>query len=596
MSDTGGWVQALPLAELQARGTAIIQADRPVVLFWHADAVFAMDNRCPHMGFPLSRGSVRDGMVVCHWHHAHFDLRSGCTFAPFADDATAYETRVVDGAVQVRSTPRSDPRAYWRRRLEEGMDHALDLVIAKAVGALTAQGVASRELAGWAGRHAVGLRDTFSPGLVILTAMAHVAERVPGRTATLALAQGVARAAADASGRPPHRYLAPLERETLPPDDGERWLQRWVAVRDRDGAERTLATLLAVGTPVDRLAAAMGAALADRPYADAGHALDFSNKALELAVLMGTPDAAAAVLPTLVPLWTEARGAEESGSWRTPLDLIALLDGARRELPAAVRRGRGARWGGTVADLAEAVLGSDPETILRALVEAVESGATPRQAAMAVAQAAVLRVLQFGPSNEFSDWDTALHSFTYAHAALTMLERADAPRLLPAALAGALSVFQNRFLNVPPARPPRPQDLEGLPGAAGDLTQALLAAMDGHGAGELAVRLVCRYLQRELSPEPLLAALAEAVVREDAAFHTFQMLEAGIRLWERWQGAPAGHLALAAVARYAAAHAPTQRAFLQTVSVSERLARGESLHDAEVEAATLTPAQIAPIR
>jgi nitrite reductase/ring-hydroxylating ferredoxin subunit len=33
-----------------------------------------------HMGFPLERGSVADGILTCHWHHARFDLASGCTF------------------------------------------------------------------------------------------------------------------------------------------------------------------------------------------------------------------------------------------------------------------------------------------------------------------------------------------------------------------------------------------------------------------------------------------------------------------------------------------------------------------------------------
>src|SRR4029079_15904916 len=35
-----------------------------------SDAIHAVDNRCPHMGFPLDRGSVCDGILTCHWHHA----------------------------------------------------------------------------------------------------------------------------------------------------------------------------------------------------------------------------------------------------------------------------------------------------------------------------------------------------------------------------------------------------------------------------------------------------------------------------------------------------------------------------------------------
>jgi nitrite reductase/ring-hydroxylating ferredoxin subunit len=48
------------------------------------------------MGFPLERGSVEDGILTCHWHHAHFDLESGCTFDLWADD-------VPIGPVEVRN-------------------------------------------------------------------------------------------------------------------------------------------------------------------------------------------------------------------------------------------------------------------------------------------------------------------------------------------------------------------------------------------------------------------------------------------------------------------------------------------------------------
>jgi nitrite reductase/ring-hydroxylating ferredoxin subunit len=41
---------------------------------------FATINRCPHMGFPLDRGSDDDGILTCHWHHARLDPESGCTF------------------------------------------------------------------------------------------------------------------------------------------------------------------------------------------------------------------------------------------------------------------------------------------------------------------------------------------------------------------------------------------------------------------------------------------------------------------------------------------------------------------------------------
>jgi len=54
------------------------------------------------MGFPLDRGSVEDGTLTCHWHHARFDLASGCSFDLWADDVPTCPTEVRDGEVWVR--------------------------------------------------------------------------------------------------------------------------------------------------------------------------------------------------------------------------------------------------------------------------------------------------------------------------------------------------------------------------------------------------------------------------------------------------------------------------------------------------------------
>ena len=68
------------LEELKAKGRLVVHGGhRPILVICDRGRVFALDNRCPHMGFPLERGSVTDGILTCHWHHARFDLESGCT-------------------------------------------------------------------------------------------------------------------------------------------------------------------------------------------------------------------------------------------------------------------------------------------------------------------------------------------------------------------------------------------------------------------------------------------------------------------------------------------------------------------------------------
>src|SRR5712691_12837115 len=95
------------LAELKQQGMLVVSGShRPLAVFYHQDRLYAIDNRCPHMGFPLHRGTTQDGILTCHWHHARFDLASGCTFDLWADDVPAYAVEVHDGMVSIAPWPR----------------------------------------------------------------------------------------------------------------------------------------------------------------------------------------------------------------------------------------------------------------------------------------------------------------------------------------------------------------------------------------------------------------------------------------------------------------------------------------------------------
>jgi hypothetical protein len=63
-----------------------------------------------------------------------------------------------------------------------------------------------------------------------------------------------------------------------------------------------------------------------------------------------------------------------------------------------------------------------------------------------------------------------------------------------------------------------------------------------------------------------------------ARVHAYQMLEAGVRQFTEWDNTDAGRQILVAVARYLAAHSPTERAALQTADIARRLMRGGELN------------------
>ena len=118
----------------------VVVGGHTVVLFNSHGRLFAVDNRCPHMGFPLDRGTVQDCILTCHWHHARFDLETGGTFDQWADDVRVFPLRVEDGALLVDVADRGDRRQHFLRRLGDGLERDIRLVIAKSVIALLDHG------------------------------------------------------------------------------------------------------------------------------------------------------------------------------------------------------------------------------------------------------------------------------------------------------------------------------------------------------------------------------------------------------------------------------------------------------------------------
>ncbi len=191
-----------------------------------------------------------------------------------------------------------------------------------------------------------------------------------------------------------------------------------------------------------------------------------------------------------------------------------------------------------------------------------------------------MRIARFGTANEFGDWITALHTFSYCHALDCVVRRTASPAVVRGVFHGAMSVYLDRFLNIPPAAlPGERRSLDDEPRDAAELLKRFLDLLDQRHEVEAAARAVARYLRLEHPIGPLLDTLTLAAVREDADFHVFQMLEAAARQYERWPDCPEREHFLVAAARFLAAHSPTQRTQYQTARVALRLHRGEDLYE-----------------
>jgi nitrite reductase/ring-hydroxylating ferredoxin subunit len=175
------FVLAGSLEELKAKGRLVVHGGhRPILVIYDRGRVFALDNRCPHMGFPLERGTVEDGILTCHWHHARFDLESGCTFDLWADDVPISPVEVRNGNVWVKTTfGHTGATAHWHQRLADGLAHDLGLVIAKAIHGQVVADVRLADIVRQVVLFGTQNRDGWGVGLTILTALANLLPVLP---------------------------------------------------------------------------------------------------------------------------------------------------------------------------------------------------------------------------------------------------------------------------------------------------------------------------------------------------------------------------------------------------------------------------------
>ena len=566
------------LDELRGKGCITVRPNgRAVVLFLYGERVYALDNRCPHMGFPLDRGSVEEGILSCHWHHARFDLASGGAFDLWADDIDSFPVELRNGDIYVNLRSRNHTKSHQSDRLLDGLQHNLSLVVAKAVINLLKQGVAPAE------PFRIGLEFgtqhrgmDWGRGLTTQGCTMNLVPYLDEPDKPLALFHGLADVASDTAGMSPRFNPRPLPNDETDFATLMSWFRQFVEVRDAQAGERAVVSALRAGADDKQIADMLFTAATDHRYLDAGHTLDFINKALESVDLAGWEQAELA-FTSVVPNLANARRMEESNAWRKPIDLIPILDRAFKQIDDALDTGDGKSWSGDVESLMPTLLGDDPRAIVELLLDLLRAGVKSVELAGIVAYAAARRIAHFHTSNEFGDWDTALHTFTFANAVHQGLRRVESRGLMRGIFDAAMSIYLDRFLNIPSVRLPQPEPIAEPEKLLDDFEDMLNLQQQVNQAGTL----VAQYLVSGGSPARLMAKMGHLLLREDRNFHTIQCVEAAFNqysLIRPHSEARANHV-LVAAARYLAAHAPTMRSQLQTFTIARRLSNGEDLFE-----------------
>ena len=555
-----------------------------LAVFKYEGVFNAVDNRCPHMGYPMSEGSVRDGVLICHWHHWEFDLKTGGCFLSGGDDLKSFPVEVRDdGHLYVGLT--GDEREEARKRLiergkrtlEQGLKDRSPFLIAKAVTALRESGATPDEII-QQGLFYGSYKTTegLSSGLAILIIAANMWQDVSEKDHNLFLVHAltqISRRTGGGSRR--QRFPFPKASDDPDLDTLKRWFRRYIDQRFTGAAERILITLYDRGYPAEVIADFVFSAATDFYFTGDGHALDFANKIFEGLDNVNWKGAHEILRPIVVDLVSRTRH-EETSRWQ---DSVPVLEDIFTRLDEIWEENQKNEADLDVSAFAQTMLQDDFVPIVAEIEEKLRQGVDPVALCRAMTYAGAIRTAHFHLKNE-GDWHDVANIYSYAHGLYRAFHLAPSKELLRGIFHGAVFMTYLRWLNMPSARVPQPQQrLDETFESVDAMLTRLQEFADFQKVYEAEI-LVNEYLADGHDIEKLRHALAHITLREDAELHMFQVLEVAFRHFDLTDDPEEKRMHMLAATRYITAQ-KVMKNILWSTENAERLARGELLSERE---------------
>lgn len=95
------------VAEPSSRVTFTLPSGELCVVINHEDSLYALSALCTHRELPLSDGMIHRGQIVCPWHRARFDLKTGTGTRPAPGSLRIFEVAIINGTVCIRENQES---------------------------------------------------------------------------------------------------------------------------------------------------------------------------------------------------------------------------------------------------------------------------------------------------------------------------------------------------------------------------------------------------------------------------------------------------------------------------------------------------------
>ncbi len=97
------WIEIGRIEDIPSQGARVVRTSQgDIAIFRTAtDEIFALRDRCPHKGGPLSQGIVSGKTVTCPLHNWNIALDTGEAVAPDEGCAGHFPVRVVEGRISL---------------------------------------------------------------------------------------------------------------------------------------------------------------------------------------------------------------------------------------------------------------------------------------------------------------------------------------------------------------------------------------------------------------------------------------------------------------------------------------------------------------
>lgn len=99
-----GWIEVCALEDIAPQGSRVVASGQGDIALFRTvdDRIFAMHDKCPHRGGPLSQGIVHGETVTCPLHGWKIGLKDGEAVAPDRGCAGVFEAKLDGGRVWLR--------------------------------------------------------------------------------------------------------------------------------------------------------------------------------------------------------------------------------------------------------------------------------------------------------------------------------------------------------------------------------------------------------------------------------------------------------------------------------------------------------------